>query len=308
MSTTGKSVYEIVTERIIAAVEQADVLAPWRKTWRSSVPTLNGKKLRFPMNAVSGKAYKGLNVFMLNLGNYADPRFVTYNQAKTLGGNVVKGENGWPVVFWKWLDVKDDKTGEDKKIPMLRYYTVFNVAQCENLSKLKPLDAEPVSTQTEAEAAQERHEAAEAVLAGRQSVVEVFHGGEDACYNPTLDRIYMPSPAKFESLDSYYATRFHEEIHATGFRTRLARPGIVEFDSFGSDKYSREELIAEMGAAFLCANCGIDSTLDNSAAYLKGWLSKLKADPKMLVVSAGAAQKAADFILGEPEEAKEEEA
>lgn len=301
MSET-KSVYEIVTERILESIEKG--VAPWRKTWASGF-TFNGKRVSSPINAVTGKAYRGVNTLLLSLSDFTDPRYCTFNQAKSLGGNVKKGEKGTPVVFFKWVEIEEeneDKTKTKKRIPILRYYTVFNVSQCEGLTKLKellkvkPAEAKkfnPIKN-------------AEAVLSGMKNPVKVVtHGGDRAYYSPMKDTICMPSPDSFETSEAYYVTRFHEEAHATGHETRLNRPFT---GTFGDDKYSREELVAELTAAFLAVHTGMDPDLDNSAAYLKGWLKPLKNDPKFIVFASGQAQKACDFILGiEPDNGEETE-
>jgi antirestriction protein ArdC len=300
----SKSVYEIVTERIIAAIEAG--VSPWRKPWTPNEFSYMGKPVTSAVNAVTGKPYRGINVLLLGLCGYADPRFLTFNQAKALGGNVKKGERGTPIVFWKWVEVSSqdatDEAAEDtptgKRVPILRYYTVFNVEQCEGLEKLKPLSKPAPATAKAFNPIAE----AEAILAGRKNPPTCYHGRNAAAYSPLADEVYMPAVQQFESMEAYYATRFHEEGHATGHVKRLGRPFGT---GFGSDSYAREELVAELTAAFLCAEAGIDSTLDQSAAYLKGWLKPLKNDPKFVVIAAGQAQKAADYILSRSPEAEE---
>jgi antirestriction protein ArdC len=143
-------------------------------------------------------------------------------------------------------------------------------------------------------------ECCEQIVAGYKGAPEVTHGHTKAAYRPSADEVIMPSAERFHSNEEYYSTLFHEFTHSTGHKSRLARKGIVDADaSFGDDKYGREELVAEMGAAFLCGHAGIEaSTIDNSASYLAGWLKVIKGDPKLIVQAAGAAQKAADLILG----------
>jgi antirestriction protein ArdC len=299
MAEPKLDVYAIVTERIIAAIESGDV-APWHKPWIAEGQT--------PRNAISGKVYRGANLWVLGSLGFTDPRFLTFNQAKALGGSVRKGEKGCPVVFWKFLDGRK-KEGEDeqqaptRRIPFLRYYTVFNVLQVEGL-KIKPWEAPAPRN------GGQRIEAAEALIAGYTTCPEIQHGHAQAAYAPALDLVRMPDMAAFVSEDAYYATKFHELIHSTGHGKRLARAGIVDFDRFGSDKYADEELIAEMGAAMLCALCGIDSQHDQSAAYLNSWLTRFKSDTRLLVKASGAAQKAVDYIRGESarEESEETEA
>lgn len=305
------NVYEIVTERVIAAIERG--VNPWRKPWKDSNRfRILGKNGDFhdvtsPINAITGKPYRGINVWLLFASEtmFTDPRWLTFKQAQDAGGSVKRGEKGTLVVFWKMIETQDESVKEPgkmvkKRIPLLRYYTVFNVEQCENLNlkKIKQVEAQEPGT------AVSPIESAEAILTGIKNPVNaVYHGGNRACYSPVKDTINMPNVESFETMEAYYATRFHEEAHATGHENRLKR----EFGgTFGDDRYSKEELVAEMTAAFLCAVTGIDADLDQSAAYVKGWLKKLNDDPKLVVFAASQAQKAADYILGIEPEGKEE--
>ncbi len=302
-----KDVYQDVTDRVIAAIEKG--VAPWRKPWTPAGArfTFMGRTVVYPVNATTGKPYRGINVLLLNCMGFSDPRWLTFKQAQGLGGSVKKGSKGTPIVFWKWVEVNTTEEGDElptsKRIPMLRTYTVFNVEQCEGLAKLKPLQELPKPTGRDFSPI----EAAEEILAGNPGAVNVYHGRDMAAYSPVLDCIYMPAVQDFESMEAYYCTRFHEEVHATGAAKRLNRPGIVDPVQFGTEKYSREELIAEMGSAFLSMIAGIDTNLDQSAAYLKGWLKPLKNDPRMVVIAAGAAQKAVDYILNEDPTKEEDE-
>lgn len=281
-----KSVYETVTEKIVAQLKAGVV--PWHKPWSASFQP--------PRNLRSGKAYRGINVILLSLQGYASPYWLTFKQALDLGGNVRKGEKGTQVVLWKRTEVATSEEeraegGRDTKlIPLVRFYTVFNVAQCDGL-KVPEVSTARNDRQPIAEA--------QAIVAGYQGP-EVRHGGNSACYLPLHDRISMPEAGAFDSMEHYYSTLFHELSHSTGHKNRLARPGIVNFDTFGSHQYSQEELVAEMGAAFLAAHSGIngEALQDNSAAYIAHWLEKLQNDPRMVVQAAGQAQKAADLILG----------
>ena len=277
------SVYDIVTERIIQQLEAG--VAPWRKPWTSSEPS----------NFVSKKAYRGINVFLLSCSGYASPYFLTYKQATQLGGQVRKGEHGHLVVFWKWnnpvrkLDKQDEDTPQAKtrNAPILRYYTVFNVEQCDGL------------TLPETGRTIEPLEAAEAVVSGYTDAPKI-QGGQQASYSPTQDTVTMPARNTFESAPAYYSTIFHELAHSTGHKSRLNRKEVAEsVISFGSNDYSREELVAEMGAAMLCGKAGLNETVPQSAAYLKHWLGRLKEDSRLIVMAAASAQKAADWILGQ---------
>ncbi|MDZ4784226.1 MAG: zincin-like metallopeptidase domain-containing protein, partial [Planctomycetia bacterium] len=211
-------------------------------------------------------------------------------------GHIRKGEKGFPVVFWKWRAADDTETTEEGKparsAPLLRYYTVFNVAQCDDL----PADRIPtVETVTHPFTPIER---AEVVVHGYPQGPRLEHGYPGAWYRPSADLVGMPTPEQFTSPEEYYNTLFHELTHSTGHRERLARKGITDDIHFGSTSYSQEELVAEMGAAFLMGHCGLEqATLDNSAAYIDAWRQRLKADSRVVVFAAAQAQRAADLIL-----------
>ena len=273
------SVYDQITERIIALLEKGTV--PWRKPWNA--------QSGFPRNLVSKKPYRGINVFLLHAMSYESPYWLTFRQAQELGGSVRKGEKACPVVFWKQLEVEDEETGETDKIPMLRFYHVFNVAQCDGLKNIPAPVESPLSAPTKPEE----------IVAFMPKRPEIKHGMSKAFYSPAADIVAMPDRARFDDEAGYFATLFHELIHSTGHASRLNRSTITEAEGFGSNPYCKEELIAEMGAAFLCGQAGIaERTLENSAAYVQNWLEQLQNDKKLIVQAAAQAQKAADFILG----------
>lgn len=271
-------IYQLITDRIIALLESGAV--PWRKPWTSGIA---------PQNLVSHRPYAGVNAFLLNATGYAYPYWLTFKQALALGANVRRKEKAFPVVFWKMLEVEENV--DNKKIPLLRYYNVFNVEQCEHLNPfLLPLverkDFQPI-------------ERCEQVVRDMPKRPEIVHGGEKASYSPTTDKVSIPKEALFDCANSYYNVLFHELTHATGHASRLHRKEIVEPIHFGSDPYSREELVAEMGAAFLSGHCAIESaTIENSVGYIQSWLGQLKNDKKLVIHAAAQAQKASDFILG----------
>ena len=283
---SNNAVYELVTQRVVSLLESGVI--PWRKPWITA--ELDGNNI--PRNAVSKRRYRGINSFLLGLSPYADPRWLTFKQAKELGGFVKSGEKASPVVFWKWLEIEDEETGEKKDIPFLRYYSVFNVEQTEGckVAELPKVEKPCLAS---------RLEAAENVVSGMPNAPAIYHdGGSAAYYRPSNDTVHMPELEYFLSTEGYYSTLFHELGHSTGHETRLNRPGITELASFGSEKYSKEELVAEFTAAFLTNHCGIDNHIPQNAAYIDSWLSALKKDVKMAVIAAAQAQKAADYILG----------
>lgn len=280
--------YQIITDRIIEMLEAGQ--APWRKPWQDAGA---------PKNFHSGKEYRGVNVFMLAMTGammgYPSPYWVTFRQALERGGNVRKGEKGTPVVFWKILerdrdgaDESDDEPDGKRRIPMLRQYFVFNVAQCDGLAPVVQVTEKPFCP----------IEVCEHIVQTMPRPPTIEHRETRAFYAPGRDIVNMPRPELFTSGEEYYATLFHELVHATGHPTRLDRDTIKEAAPFGSATYAKEELVAEMGATFLCSRAGIEQvTIENSAAYLRGWLAKLRKDPKLIVLAASAAQKACDYIL-----------
>ena len=282
----GKSVYEIVTEQILEQLDKGVI--PWRKPWAGG-----GE----PANFVSKKAYRGINTWLLACSKYASPYWLTFNQVKDKGGNVRKGEKSSLVVFWKGLEVEDkDHEGKVKTVPMLRYYRVFNVEQCDGL-KVPETETKEHDTIPECEA-----------LVGNMPMKpEVHHGGGRACYIPSEDRVNVPALGLFNSPEEYYSTLFHELVHATGHDSRLGRHKQEKCShAFGSVSYSQEELVAEMGAAFLCNKTGIgEQVIENQAAYINNWRRKIGEDPKLVVFAASKAQKAADFIQGKMENVQE---
>jgi len=290
MSITEKS-YQEVTDRIVSLLESGVV--PWHKPW--SVPA------GAPQNLISRQAYRGINPFLLHLEPYASPFWLTFRQARKLGGTVRRGEKSSRIWFWKlWTPKGEDPTPRDaeasgrqrKRFPILRCYRVFNVEQCDGLGDQVP----PLPGDERAE--WQRIEAAEAIVAAMPDRPVIEHGGRAAFYRPAADLIRMPERERFASGEAYYSSLFHELVHSTGHASRLDREGFSP-QRFGSETYSREELVAEMGAAFLSARAGIEhATIEASASYLAGWIEKLKGEPKLAVQAAGAAQKAADFILG----------
>lgn len=287
----ANKVYEMITDKILAQLDKGVI--PWHKPWNSASGAHK--------NLVSGKPYRGINPFLLTItalsNGYASPYWVTYKQAKTKGGQVRKGECGTQVVFWniKEKEVEnDDGEKEVKKTFILRYYTVFNIEQCDGLEEPK------VDGQEEVEVP-EPIDVCEAIVANMPNAPVIQFGGNRACYIPAKDEIHNPKIEDFDGNAEFYSTLFHELGHSTGHHSRLNRFKVDEpLAAFGSESYSHEELTAEMTACFLCGVAGIENkTLDNSAAYIHGWSKKLKDQPKMVIQAAARAQKAADFILNQ---------
>ena len=291
--------YEVITDRIAALLSSG--MIPWRRPWNA----LRAAGSTRPRN-VAGNLYRGANWFLLGMLPYANPVFLTFKQAKVLGGSVRKGEQGFPVLFWKMLEVTEATAGspEDigKMIPFARYYTVFNVEQCDGLSLVQPeAPVAPVEFDSIAEA--------EAIWEAMPQQPELRYGGDRACYIPGFDQIRMPIRSAFGQAEGFYETLFHEMGHATGHTSRLSRKEIVSGSYFGARDYSLEELVAELTAAFLCAEAGVDQAiLENQAAYIQGWLEKLQQEPSAFITAAARAQKAADFILRRSAAEKPEEA
>jgi antirestriction protein ArdC len=282
-------VYAIVTEKIVNLLEQGAV--PWRKPWTST---------GLPRNLVSKKPYNGINHFLLSASKYVSPFWLTYRQATELGGHVRKGEESTLIVYWKVDAVKqsteelesDESKEKNRRRFLLRFYRVFNLEQCElphavleKLPKIGTHEHDPI-------------EAAERIIAGMPNPPEIVRGGSKAFYSSITDRITLPTRELFISAEEQIATTYHEMSHAAGHPKRLNRKSITEAAPFGSPTYSFEEMIAEMSAAYLCAEAGISpAVLENQAAYVAGWLKKLRDDRKLLIHAAAQAQRAADYIL-----------
>ena len=275
-------VYEIITDRIMKKLEDGTV--PWRMPWNANAG--------LPKNLVSRKEYRGINVFLTGSQGYESPYWLTFKQARELGGYVKEGAKGTPIVYCEHYTkevVKGDEV-EEREISFLRYYTVFNVAQVDGIetppSNVTERPFNPINE-------------CEKIVADMPHPPELKVGvGGRAFYRSSEDAVYMPRAELFVSDEEYYSTLFHELVHATAHETRLNRRPSTERRSFGDEAYSKEELVAEMGASFLCATAGIeDATLDNSAAYIQGWLEALRDDKKLVILAAAAAQKASDYIL-----------
>lgn len=282
-----RDMYKTVSDKI--AAELAAGAAPWIKPW-SATPGQN-----VPCNAVTNRPYSGVNVLLLWAARgkgYASPRYLTFKQAKEAGGNVRKGEHGETVFFVKRLVVKDKNAAPDsdehKAVTMLRAYTVFNVAQCENLPERIVLGkVAPIVRNGD-----ERDATVDEFLSATKADIREGHG--EAYYIPSQDYISLPAFAAFRSAAHFYNVSFHELAHWTGAKSRLNR----DFSGrFGSNAYAAEELVAELAAAFLCAEFDIDGEL-RSAGYIATWIKLLKDDSRAFFTAASKAQAAADYLRG----------
>ncbi len=208
-----------------------------------------------------------------------------------MGGFIKKGQKGCPVIFWNWSEKKDKETGEIEKSAFARYYTVFNFDQTEGIE----LD---VSQYLKTNSNPEKLESCEQIVAGYVNKPEIVFRSA-ASYHPAEDKIQMPRLESFRSSEDYYSALFHEMVHSTGHVQRLKRSTLSTTPHFGDEIYSKEELVAEIGASFLCGEAGVlNQTLTNSAAYIQGWLKALKSDKRLTLQASAQAQRAFDYILG----------
>lgn len=276
----SKNVYEMVTERILEQLEQG--IIPWHKPWTGTAGAWSRS---------TGRAYSLLNQWLMPQGEYA-----TFNQIKKEGGKVKKGEHGHIVVFFKPTVIEaEDKDGNKvkKTVPLLRYYTVFNIeTQVDGLERKY--------NKEDIEKHNEPIEELESIKNGyldRSGVKFNNIRGDKAYYQPGADRIVLPLLEQFDSIEKYYSTAFHEMAHSTGHSSRLNR--IKETAHFGSEEYGKEELVAEITAAAVLNEAGIESsaTLKNSAAYVQNWTNAIKGDNKLIVHASSKAQKAFEMIM-----------
>ena len=271
-------IYAAVTDRIIQQLEKGKI--PWQKPWGG----IGG-------GAISGttrKPYSLLNQMLLNKPGV----YYTFSQIQKLGGNVRKGEKSQIVVFWKQIPVKeqDSQTGEVKEtfVPMLRYYNVFHIDQCEGISHTTVVH-EPPRINADAE----KIISAYLDCSGVELIQRI---SDEAYYSPSRDCVVLPLAEQFGSMAEYYSTAFHELAHSTGHHSRLDR--LRATAHFGSESYSKEELVAEIAAAALMNHTGLETkgTFRNSAAYIQNWLSSFRNDKRLIVSASGAASKAFEYI------------
>lgn len=291
----SKDIYQQVTDQVIESLEQGTVI--WQQAWNS---------FGLPKNITTGRAYRGWNLFWLNfhtlIRGYSTPYYLTFHQAQQLKGSIRKGEKGTRITYWATIEQKKtrvsvegnsgDSTQVESTLKMIpAVHTVFNLDQTEGIrfpavEQLYRSEAEKIA-------------ACEAVVGNMPNRPTIIHKGDKAFYVRRHDEVTMPDMRLFHSSEAYYKTLFHELAHSSGHENRLNRKELLEYDGFGGENYSKEELTAEFTAAFLSAVTGIHpKTLTNSAAYIKGWLQALKNDKRLVLSAASQAQKAADYILG----------
>lgn len=269
----NNKVYTYVTERILEALKNGTI--PWQKPWKAGLP----------INYVSRKAYRGINLLLLNRSG----EYLTWNQITKLGGKVKKGSKSEMVVFFKLIDSKEDP---DKKIPLLRYYRVFHISDVDGIPSILDAQTEENKTITTCED-----------IVKQYNEVEIVNDTDKrAFYTPTNDIINIPRMNVFVSSEEYYSTLFHEMVHSTGHKSRLNRFTSPDQFNFGSHDYSKEELVAEIGSAMLCTITDIEkNTIDNSAAYIDSWIKALENDHKLIVQAANKAQAAVEYITNTQE-------
>jgi len=269
-------VAQIVTNQILDALDRG--IVPWRKPWKTELPK----------NLISGKAYRGINLLLLSLSPYASPYYLTYKQVEDLGGHVIAGSRGFRIVYWRILEHVSPQ-GELTEIPLLKYYVVFNLEQVGGISPDKLPKTETISINPIQEC--------EHVVNRMEHRPQIINA-QDAHYNRAIDTVGIPPRDRFTSPEEYYSTLFHELVHSTGHPSRLDREVKMPLAAMGQD-YSREELVAEIGSAFLCAHTHISpSTIQNQASYIAGWLKVLNNDRWCVISASAAANKAVAYILG----------
>ena len=279
---SASDIKEIVVNRILELCEK-DNLLPWMRPWR-----LSGE---FPCNLDTKHVYRGVNAIMLLMAPYGSPYYLTFKGIKARELSIKKGEKPWPIYFCQYPKKGEvDKNGKPK-FPIVRFYKVWNVDQLEGDIKLPVKKDDGVK--------HDPIKACEDIIAGYKDGPEISIGGNRACYSPSIDKISMPKMEQFNKVEEYYSILFHEFSHSTAAESRLNRESLKNSKVFGDRNYSEEELIAEFGSSILCAMAGIEKvTIENSAAYIKSWMSKLKDDKLLLFRAAQQAQKSCDLILG----------
>lgn len=295
------NVYQMVTDRIIAQMEKG--IVPWQQPWHGFK---NANPEECAIGYESRTAYSFLNQWLLGKPG----EYLTFKQIQKHGGRIKKGEKSSIVVFYQPLKIEDkdhvDENGKPKMrvVPFLKYYNVWNINQCEGIESIKPKEDDGPKMKPEEKA---------------EEIVNGYMGSDNhpslrivrsdrAYYRPSTDEVVVPAMQQYDDIAEFYSTLFHELTHSTGHRSRCNRKGVADMLNRNHDEYSKEELVAEMGAAMLVSFAGIpaDRALDNSAAYIQGWLRHLKDDPKLVVWASSLAEKAVKWILGENDKEREE--
>jgi len=279
--------YQMVTDRIVASLEAGTV--PWRKTWQGYGQA---------RNYLTGHIYQGVNALLANLSPHDLPHFVTLPQANSLGGRIKRNTKGLPIVFWSiaykdefgtWYS-EEESQGVDglEKVSFVNHYTIFNIADVQGVDFRPPIVLDTDFC----------YPTCEQLIDFMPKPPSIIHRGGQPCYIPPRDQVLMPGKDRFESPEAYYATLFHELVHSTGHASRLAREAVIGKVRFGDLEYSQEELVAEIGAAFLCNMAGIDTqeVFENTTSYIQGWSELLKGDKYHIFRAARDARKAVDYI------------
>ena len=282
----SKNIYQMITDRFIKELENGVI--PWQKTW-------HGTFRSGAFNRVSKKPYSLLNQMLLsNEGEYA-----TFKQWTDLGGKIRKGSKSEIVVFWKIQpieEIKDDGTKEVKQVPILRYFNVFHISQVDGVEPLEMAELTELEPIAEAEKIKEGYKNRENI-----DIREIITN--EAFYSPSSDYIQVPCKEQYTEIVEFYSTLFHEMVHSTGHMNRLNRLDTSINSRFGSENYSKEELVAEIGSATILNILGIETskTFKNSTAYIQSWLRVLKNDNKFIVSASSRAEKEVNYILNNTE-------
>jgi len=271
-------VYDILIDKVCDLIEEKKML-PWQCPYQSVNPT----------NFITKKSYRGFNKLYLSFLRFESQYFVSFKQARQLGGSIKKGQNGFPVIYYNFIEKKKE-SGKVESIPFAKYSTVFNLDQCENIDtskiesiKNETLEFDPV-------------EAAENIINNYKTIPAIeYDKSFQSCYIPSKDVVRIQNKEYFSGVNEFYSTIFHELVHSTGSKKRLNR--FLEGTSYSKAEYSKEGLIAEIGAFTLCREAQIETTLDNSTAYIQSWIKVLKNNTSWLFSAASKAEKATNYIL-----------
>lgn len=312
MTADKPDAYQLVTDRVLAALDAG--IVPWVKPWTCA----DG-----PHKSLStGKAYRGSNIWVLELAarfnivkhptqpdkwvleakpkaeQFESPWWGTFNQIRERGGMVRKGQKGTYVTFWKQYLKRETMTDDDgaeleseSSRFALRYYSVFNADQCDGLTVPEIAPRAEITPDAAADAIA-------AAYLGAGNGPSLSHGGDRAYFDHDADAVRVPDAEAFRDAGGYYATLFHELTHSTGHHSRIARRAKGEARAFGCEEYAKEELVAEMGSAMLCAVAGIEPDYDQTAAYIASWRKAIAEDKRLVVGASAQAQRAAEWVQG----------